>query len=103
MISATIVKDAIAEVRNISASLEGLLSLTIHGEYAQEIKDRAYVDLDIIFLFDDKALDRGRAHVETYFQALIANHKTPNWRILYRAHSGPMHPLRQSGGCIGPE
>jgi 3-dehydroquinate synthetase len=102
MIRSSLARAMIEDVAAHFALVPDLLSLTVHGSYAACVEDRHYVDIDLIFLFDDRAISSGILRIETYFSQLVRQCDDAQHRILYRIQSGPMHPLRSPGELSAP-
>lgn len=89
--------EAIERLREEAGSWDGLVSLTLHGSAVDSLAEpEPYKDIDVIFLFEDNHLADGLQSVQMFFDRLCAEEANTGQLWLWRAHSGPMHPLRSS-------
>jgi len=94
MISASIAKKIITELKTEAYQWEGLRSLTLHGSQVDKIEDNYYTDVDIIFVCEDRTIRSDFLMINQFFNNECQKHSDSNILCLFRIESGPMHPLR---------
>lgn len=85
----------VERLRAEATSWPGVVSLVLHGSASRRLDEPLpYQDVDLLVVFEDAHLADGHRRIERFFDEVCAEPADGPEACLWRAQSGPMHPLR---------
>jgi 3-dehydroquinate synthase len=94
----TLIATIIRDLKNNTNLSNGLLSLVLHGGISLLKDEDRYLDLDIIFVYENASIQLALKKINEEFTSICNKQIQEGDIAFYALKSGPMHPLKDSLG-----